>query len=139
MIEFTIGDHGYRAEKLDAFQQWDVARRLLPVVGGAADLLVRVLKNGGKIESVLSIDVAEAIEPLAKALAAMPDADNRFVLDVCLSKVMRGQSGSWAPVKAPGGGLMFNDIDMPVMLQLVWRVVEHNLLSFSSAPAAALN
>lgn len=118
-----------------------MTRRVLPVVGGAADVFMRYIKEqkeaGAAFKKLLDMDVAEIIEPLAKALGAMSDADSRFVITTCLSKVQRATgTGDWASVTAANGGLMFADIEMPQMLQIVWKVIEVNLLSFSSAQPA---
>lgn len=146
MIEFEINGQQYRAEKLDAFQQCDVAALLLPLVGGIADTLKRVFREGrpdwgAAVAQLLDSDIAETIEPLAKAFAEMKREDRHFIITTCLSRVSRAQQGAvgWAPVLASNGVVMFPEIrdDLSTVVRLVWKVLEHSLLSFSSARPAA--
>lgn len=140
MIEFEVQGISLRMDKLNAFEQWDITRRLLPVVGGAADTLMKLFEKKGGTESLqkdirdlLGMDISKIIEPLTKALGSMTDADSHFILQKCLGKVMRQQGDGWAPIMHPSGQMMFLDIDMPVMLEIVWKVLEANLLNFSRA------
>ncbi len=59
-------------------------------------------------------------------------------LNVCLGVVSRNMGGDrgWAPVVASNGALMFDDIDMGTMLQIVWHVIAaHRLVDFLAAGA----
>lgn len=144
MIEFDVGGFHYKAEKLDAFQQADVVVALAPVVSGLADTAMAVLKKGGAdwrgaLSTLLDSKFAETAKPLADALAKTTRDDRHFVLTTCLGRVFRQQNGAWAPVVAPSGVILFAEVrdDLPTMMQLVWKVIEHSLLNFSSAPPAA--
>ena len=113
--EFTIGEHTYRAGRLDARTQFHVVRRLGPVL---ADLTTASTGN--------------VIANIAVAVGKLKDEDADYVIDKSLRVVTRAQDNGrgWAAVSNPTGGLMFDDIDMPVMLQLVWKVLEEYLVPF---------
>lgn len=133
MIEFQIGQHNYKAGKLNAFQQLHVARRLAPVLTGLKDVL-----QGGL--GRLKANPLEAVVPLAEALSAMKDEDTNYIVTTCLGVVQRQQAQNlpWASVTTPQGDLLFDDIDMLVMVQIVWRVLEGSVMGFSNALQAFL-
>jgi len=117
-MDIVIGDATYRTGRLDARRQFHVVRRLAPVLSSLSDL------------SGLGSESLEALEPLARAVAGMVDADADYVINKCLGVVERRQpSGGWARVMS-GDKLMFEDLDMAAMLRLVWAVLEDNLSGF---------
>ena len=124
-LEFTHEGQNYKAGKLDVFTQFHVTRRLgtfLPELAGAVGKI-------GSDEGNMAI-----LEPLARVAAAMEDEDVEYVLNACMAVVSRQQSGgAWAPVLAAPKALMFPDIDMAVMLVIVWHVLRHSLARFFSA------
>ena len=80
----------------------------------------------------------EAVLPkIAAALAGMSEEDTHAILFPCLAVVSRQHGKGWTPVFSQGE-LMFEDIDLMVMLQLVGNVVEDNLGNFlPAAPVSA--
>jgi len=128
MNEFVVGGHTYKARKMDATTQLHVARRLSPLIGAFKDALPP--RKGDEPLSLMDVK----IEPLAAALAAMPDDVVDYVLSNTLSLVQRKMDGDrgWAPVwtsaaKRP----MFDDIGMIEMLSICVRVVLDNIGPFS--------
>jgi hypothetical protein len=135
-VEFSIGDTLYRTKtKLNARQQFHVARRLAPLISQLATF-------GPMIAQALSGDASpEATEalimPLTRALSGMSDQDCDYVLDACLAVVQRGQGGNgagpalFADIWSPRAGkLMFEDIQLPEMLQIAAEVLRENLTGF---------
>jgi hypothetical protein len=118
-MEFEIKSQTYRAGKLSAFQQFHVSRRLAPLLASL----------GGSLDEMRA-DPLSLFAPIAQGIASLPDADADFVLNTCLGTVQRAQGQAWARVMAPGGGLMFEDIGMPEMLQIVGRVLMENFADF---------
>lgn len=146
-LEFEIAGQRYRAEKLDAFKQLHVSRKIAPIV---PKLLPMFLKFAGNKESLKDdlAGMAEAFEPLAQALADMPDADCEYVFGACFSVISRYQQNGWTTIWVPSvKSLMFDDIDIGVMFQLASRVIMDSLGPFirgllanpAVSPAAALN
>jgi hypothetical protein len=138
--ECSINGSTYRIQKMDVMRQFHVARRLAPVLSGVID----ALKAGGldpvKLAAMpdttakMDIDPFAMVEPLGKVLAHISDEDSEYIIGVCLSCVTRAQAGGtgYAPVWVAKGGLMFADMQLPEMLQLVWKVLESNLMGFFS-------
>jgi len=73
----------------------------------------------------------------------MSDEDARFMMDHCLRTVNRRQGQNWVPISnGAGGGMMFDDIEDNIMLQidLVAAVLEINVRNFSrAAPPSSPN
>lgn len=126
MSDFTIGGLNYRSTRMDAFTQFHVLRRLTPVISSLKDLAT----------AAPSVDLQASIGPLAAAIAAMSDADCNYVLGACLGVVQRQEPGDrgWARIwNADTKHVMFQDIDMAVMLQIALNVLQDAFTSFFSA------
>jgi len=126
-MEFEIKGINYRAAKLDVFQQLKVSRKLLPVLAGLVSEFstLKAQASAGNSGAVL-----ESILPkIADTLAALPDEDVNAVIHPCLGVVSRQHLKNWTPVFNQGA-LMFDDIDLFTMLQLVARVVADSLGNF---------
>jgi len=121
--EFKIGPHTYRVSKHNVFGQFDLARKLGPVIG----------------LMTLQEDKAEQRKHFPQGFSILmgqfPKGDVDFVLDSCLSNVVRKQGeGGWVPVRV-GGELAFVDINMQDMLIMVWEALEvNNLFGFFTEP-----
>jgi hypothetical protein len=134
--EQIVNGSTYRIHKMDVLRQFHVARRLAPVLGG----VIEALKAGGLDPARMmsgakpDVDPFAMVEPIGKVLAQISDEDSEYIIGVCLSCVARAQAGGtgYAPVWVPKGGLMFADMQLPEMLQLVWKVLESNLAGFFS-------
>lgn len=128
-MEFEINGQTYQSGKMDAFKQFHVSRRLAPVFGGLAS---SASKEAG--------DFSQFLQPIAEAVAQMPDTDCDYVLQACLSVTKRQQGNSWAPVYSPQAkAMMFQDIDLGAMLQITAKVIQDNLGGFFQGAVAGLN
>ncbi len=126
--DFQIGEHTYRAGRLDARTQFHVVRRLAPVVSALG--IVLPLLNAASPIAVM--------EPLLKAIGEMKDEDADYVLSKCLAVVQRVTPEGIFAVRGGHGRLNYDDISMPEMVTIAWHVIEGNLKSFSTAfPFAA--
>lgn len=118
-MEFEIAGNTYRSGKMDTFKQFHVSRRLVPILGGVA----------GAVSGEAGFD--DLVQPLMVGIASMTDADCDFILESCLRVVQRQQGTAWAPIYAGANqALMFDDIDMSVMLQIAGKVIQDNLSGF---------
>jgi len=127
--EFTVAGIEYRAGKLDAFKQFHIVRRLTPIFA--------TLKNLKFIEDAATgtkkIDIKETdLTPVADALSSLSDEDSEYIINTCMNVCQRKQASGWVKVRS-NGGLMFEDMDMPVLLQLTWNVIIENFSGFFSA------
>lgn len=128
-MEFEISGQTYECGKMDAFKQFHVSRRLAPVFGGLASSA-----------SKASADFSQFLQPIAEAVAHMPDADCDYVLQACLSVTRRKQESGWANVyNVQAKAMMFQDIDLGAMLQITAKVIQDNLGGFFQGAVAGLN
>jgi len=120
---FEVGGQTYRVGRMDAKKKFHVARRLAPLLPAMS-----ALHSGG--------DMMKSLAPVAESLSRMSEEDTDYVIDACLSVCQRLQpAGGWAPITAAGGRLMFQDIDMPEMIQLTVQAIRDNIGNF--LPGAA--
>ncbi|MDB2181716.1 phage tail assembly chaperone [Citrobacter farmeri] len=137
-MEFEIKGVNYRTAKLDVFQQLKVSRKLLPILAGVlADFgSVRAMLPAGGLENANLDALAPVLEKvlprIAEELAALSEDDTNAIIHPCLAVVVRENGKVWAPV-FNSGQLMFDDIDLFSMLQLVARVVADSLGNFLPA------
>ncbi len=140
--DFAIGDRQFKLNKLDAFKQFHIVRRLGPILGDIIPL-ARKLKGVGDADSMSEEDkfsaFAEMVAPIMNGISKLSDADaNLVLLGLCSAvEVRQPQSNSWARV-AVGDNLMMGDLELPVLLQVAGRAFVYNLAGFfASAPQAS--
>lgn len=142
-MQFELNGHQYQSGKLDAFKQFHVARRLAPLLSGVSAALKDGIAPPAQAEGTTpdaavpgpKVEFADFLEPMADALAHMPDADCDYVLFTCLSVVQRQQGSGWAKLVAQGSrSMMFEDIDMGEMIGITLKVIQENIGSFFAAP-----
>ncbi|WP_276724201.1 MULTISPECIES: phage tail assembly chaperone [Pantoea] len=133
-MEFEIKGVQYRTAKLSVFDQLKVSRKLLPVLAGMlADFQgIKAAAEGGNVYKTMET----ALPKIADSLAGMSDEDTNAIIFPCLSVVSRKNGNTWAPVMSQGA-LMFDDIDLMSMLQMVGRVVGDSLGNFLPALPAS--
>lgn len=137
-MEFEIKGIKYRAAKLNVFDQFKVSRKLLPVLAGVmVDFgSVRSMLPAGGMENANFDALAPVLEKvlprIASEMSALSDEDTNAIIHPCLAVVVRQNGKTWAPV-FNNGALMFDDIDLFSMLQMVARVVADSLGNFLPA------
>lgn len=141
-MEFEIKGVQYRTKKLSVFDQLKVTRKLLPVLAGIMPDIQSIKgvlpKEGENADSEAVYKVLEKAMPkIAETLADMSEEDTNAIIFPCLAVVSRRQDKtSWAPIVV-SNELMFDDIDLMSMLQMVGRVVGDSLGNFLPvAPAS---
>ncbi|ASN68779.1 hypothetical protein 7AX3_40 [uncultured Caudovirales phage] len=129
-MEFEIKGVNYRASKLSVFDQLKVSRKLLPVLAGMLGDFqgIKAAAQGGDVNKALE----SALPKIADSLAEMSEEDTNAIIFPCLTVVARQNGKVWAPVMVQGA-LMFDDIDLMSMLQIVGRVVGDSLGNFLPA------
>ncbi|EBO7747317.1 hypothetical protein D1C05_07735 [Salmonella enterica] len=135
-MECSVKGHDYRVAKLSVFDQLKVTRKLLPMLAG-------MMSDFGSIRSLLPADgkidgakfdalkpVFETLLPrIADELSSLTEDDTNAIIHPCLAVVSRKHMGGWTPV-FNSGQLVFDDIDLLTMFQLVARVVADSLGNF---------
>ncbi|MDU5475931.1 phage tail assembly chaperone [Pantoea sp.] len=133
-MDFEIKGVQYRTAKLSVFDQLKVSRKLLPILAGMlADFQgIKAAAEGGDVYKAMET----ALPKIADSLAGMSEEDTNAIIFPCLSVVSRQNGKSWSPVMSQGT-LMFDDIDLMSMLQMVGRVVGDSLGNFLPALPAS--
>lgn len=129
-MEFEIKGVNYRASKLSVFDQLKVSRKLLPVLAGMLGDFqgIKAAAQGGDVNKAIE----SALPKIADSLAEMSEEDTNAIIFPCLSVVARQNGKNWSPVMVQGA-LMFDDLDLMSMLQIVGRVVGDSLGNFLPA------
>jgi len=130
--ELRINDIDYRTGKLDAFKQFHLFRKLMPLFSGmgetAASQIARAAAAAGASDDVVQWTL---LGPIAQAVSEMSQQDSEFIIKTCLAVCTRkNPGGQWVRVTAPNGELMFEDIELMGMLQLTFAVIQDNLGTF---------
>ena len=126
MSEVSVGRHKYRIEPLSVFDQFDIARRVAPVLS-----LMTTQKDREKLKE----GFARAFVTLSSGLSR---EDGQTILAICLGKVSRRDTVGFAPVQS-AGQIMYSDIDMQQMLELVWHVLaQSKVIDFFDVPVSDL-
>lgn len=125
-MDFEVSGIQYRSGKMNARQQFHVARKLGPILA----------KIGPSNKSNLTM--IQLLEPAVDALAEMPEKDCDYVLNRCLAVVRRQSGTGWARVfDEQSEKMLFEDIDLAAMIQIAMNVLGDNLGNFIGAPASA--
>lgn len=140
--EFQINGVNYRLSKVNAMKQFHLVRKLGPLLGE----LMPVLKNLGNIiqkEELKESDkfeaIAEIATPLFVGLSKLSDKDSEFIINGLLSTVEMQQENNYFAFLATDKGLMFQNIELPTMLQVAGRALMYNIGNFFVAlPSASL-
>ena len=130
MIEIDLAGQRYRIERMDAMTQFHVSRKLAPVLPTILPIISAM--GGGAMEKAMNgdaKDLAEAAMPFAEAIAGMSDENAAYVVGSCLATVKRMHMDAWRPVQQ-NGQYMFDDMDMSVILPLVFRILREALGGF---------
>ena len=130
MIEFRVRDHLYRAKKMNAFQQFHVARRLAPLIS-------EMMEMGDMLKSIGETEPTKLIVPFSSALSRIADEDCNYVLGMCLAMTQRQQGGNgqgpvWVDIwNERAKRIMFEDLDsLPAMIEIVAQILQDNLTGF---------
>lgn len=134
--DFEIGSVKFKLNKVDAMRQFHIVRRMGPLL---ADLIpamqkaARVSKNKEVSDDQKFDDLAELAAPFMTGISKLSDDDaNKIIYGLLSSVEMLQESGNWARV-ATDSGLMFQNIEFPVMMQAAAKALMYNLGNFFSA------
>ncbi len=136
MSDTVINGQEYKFDKIPALAQFHIVRRLAPVIGELLGAIDPKKFKGGKAD-ISEGEMIKVLGPITTALAKLSDEEANYVLFGLLKAVTRKQiGGGWAKV-VTGESLMFEDIDMKVMIQLSVKSFMVNLGGFINALPSA--
>lgn len=134
--QVEIGGINYRIAKLEPIKQLHIARRIAPLIAAiAAGRLNDEQAPGDAPDPKKTLSL---FADITKAIRQLDDADTEYVIAGCLAACRRESTGSWAPVTASNGHMMFKDIDLPQMLSLVYETIMENLGGFLGGSGSVL-
>jgi len=139
--EFEISGKKFKLNKIDAFRQFHIVRRLGPILG---DIIPVAQKLKSFDEKGMSEDdklehFAKLLAPIMNGISKLSDADaNLVLLGLCSSvEIHQPESNNWAKV-ATSDVLSFSNLSLPVLLQIAGRAFAFNLADFFAlAPQAS--
>lgn len=129
----TVGGVEYQIGRMNAMRQFHVLRRVMGAASSIGEALQIMETRGVGLTQLADEDPADliaALAPVLRSLAGMPDADVEYVIGNCLSCVHRKTGKSWSPMTTPDCQIMFQDVQMPHLLQLTARVLARDLRGF---------
>ena len=133
--DFSAGGIDFKIGKINAFKQFHIARRLAPIL---ADMLpgmkkMQAIKDDNLTEDQRLDQIAEIAGPIMNGLSKLSDSDADFVLMGLLAAAeLKQPTGNWARIVVDGR-LMFDNLDLPTMLQVAGRVFMENIAGFFGA------
>jgi hypothetical protein len=133
--DFEFGGRKFKLNKIDAFKQFHIVRRIGPII---SDLVGAVAGHKVKDFNTLTEDakldmIAKIATPVMMGLSKLSDTDADLVLLGLLQSVeIQSSSGNWARV-ANNSMLMFQDLELPALLQIAGRAFMFNLSGFFAA------
>lgn len=135
--DFEIGGKKFKLNKIDAFSQFHIVRRVGPILSELLPAMKDAAKLGDKTDG-LSLDekldsIGKFVEPIMSGLSKLSNADADYVLFGLLSSVeIQQAAGNWARV-ATKEMLMMQNLELPVLLNLAGRAFMFNHSGFFAA------
>lgn len=132
--DFEIGSRKFKLNKIDTFKQFHIVRRLGPILG---EIIPAAKGIAGLDETKMTEEqkfdfIAKLATPVMDGFSKLSDKDADFVLlSLCSAVEMQQSLGNWARV-ATDAGLMFQDIELPLLLQIAGRAFMYNVAGFFS-------
>jgi hypothetical protein len=123
--EFLVDGHTYHVDPLSTFDQFDIARRVAPIV-----TMLLLQKDRTKLKE----GFARAFVSLSSGISR---EDGQAILTLCMARVSRQSSVGFAPVVV-AGKMMFEDVELPQMLELLWHVLLlSKIIDFFDVPVSS--
>jgi len=136
-MEFEVNGRQYHAGKMNAMDQFQVLRRMAPVMGPFVEFMAKLGERAKANQPMNQSEMMQVATPLAKAIGDLSDEVTNYIFDKCLSLVARQEPGDrgFARVwNSQAKRLQMEDIDLPTMMQIVLKVVEGSFENFFLDP-----
>lgn len=130
---FEVSGRKFKLGKIDAFRQFHIVRRIGPLLAEFMPALAGMSKK--KMDSLTEAEkldeFAKMMQPVMMGLSKLSDADADYVLYRLLGavEVHQDQFNTWAKI-ATDSGLLMQDLELPVLLQVAGRSLMFNLSGF---------
>lgn len=125
---FSVGTNNYACDKLSAFDQLFVVRKLLPIVSAAIPSGI----GAGDVKKLLDVDLSKVLPSVTDIVAKLPEEDVQDLLIKLLTPVRRQQEAGWAQMVV-NKHIMFNDISTVDLMKIAFNSGKHSLQDFFGA------
>ncbi len=130
---FEIGGKKFKLNKIDAFKQFHIVRRIGPLLSD----LIPAMKSAQGVKNLDNLSESERLDqiagfagPIMTGLSKLSDKDADFVLFGLLASVeVQQQAGNWAKI-AVDGMMMVQDFELPILLNIAGRAFMFNIAGF---------
>lgn len=133
MSEFSAGGRHFKLNKINAHKQFHIVRRIGPLLAEAMPVMATIAKSklDDMSEEEKLQEFAKIAQPIMDGLSKLSDKDADYVLFSLLGsvEVQQEQHNMWSRV-ASDGGIMMQDIELPVLLQAAGQALMFNLSGF---------
>jgi hypothetical protein len=130
---FEAGGKKFKLNKINAFDQFHIAKKLSPVLGELFPVLGKMSgMTKEKLEDPKFLEEKLGdFSPVLAAFSKLPDEDaDRILIGLCSAVEMhQPEFNSWARV-AKSGQMMIQDLELPTLLNIAGRAFAYNVSSF---------
>jgi hypothetical protein len=148
MAECEINGVKYSTGQLNARMQWNITRRISPIISEVLPALRQyteapiivpsangALPDDGQARADADERLITVLQPFMDALSKLTDEQSDYIIDTCLKVATRARpdNSGWTKLMTPDGQFLFADVDMRVMLELTVRTIMDNLSDFTAA------
>jgi hypothetical protein len=131
--EFSLSGINFRLNKIDAFKQFHIVRRLGPILTDLLPAMKEFSNLDGKSEDEKLESVSRLAQPFMNGIAKLSDADAELVFQGLLASVeFQGPVGMWARLFS-NQTLMAQNLELPILFQIAGRALMFNLYGFFAA------
>lgn len=129
--DFEISGKHFKLSKISALKQFQIVRRVAPILGEMVPLMKDVAISKDQSEDQKLDSVAKMLSPMLMGLGKMKDedADKLLVLLLQSVEIKQEATNSWARL-ANDQVIMFEDLGLPILLQCAGRAFVYNLGDF---------
>lgn len=130
-MDFVVEGRTYHASKMNAMDQFQVLRRLAPIMGSFGGLMN--FMSNREAAPMTQPEMLTAISPLAKAISELSDEATNYIFDKCFGLVTRDEPGGRGAARiwnVQAKRMQMDDIDLPAMMQILVKVLEGSFENF---------
>lgn len=130
---FSIGERQFKLSKINAMKQYHIVRRIAPILGDMLPAMKDIAKAHDSKDMTEEQKLEKAVQfagPIMTGISKLSDKDSEVVLYGLLAAVeIKQAEGNWAKIVV-GDQLMFDNLDLPTMLQAAGRSFMFNMAGF---------
>ena len=145
MADFEIAGVSYQSRLMDGETQMLVMRRMLPtftaLIGLKDSIGDTVVTDDSGAKQFDMAALSTLVAPVSRELAALSDADTKFVLDACMDVTTRrlATGPGWAAVRQKSIIQDPDDAKFVTRLRIAWNVLIDNFRDMFASMGVDLN